>query len=251
MRMLDRKAIAIRRVRAAALTLAFAALCTPSRAFDHAADEANRPAWRYSGGAHAAPRWVTVYSGFTRTATGKLYETVAFIRSTGGGGAYEYEASRIPRYRITGLTSFSDLVFGWQQVNGPLTASLALGINAVTHQLTGFDPKNRVQGSRIGIKAEATLYYVHEQAWVISGHASYAAAYSSWSARAAVARRFGGFDAGLEAAAFGNLGGSTLQLGAVAETSIGRAFFRLSGGLSLKAAGRSGPYAAVNAGYTF
>ena len=207
--------------------------------------------WRFSAGFQATKHWASAYSGFTRPLNGKLYETGFFLRSTGGGGIYRYDRTKIPRERITGVASFSDITVGWQSIDGPLAYSLALGLNVSSHTLSAYDPGNRVQGARIGLKAEATLHYRFADLWAVSGHASYAAAFTSWSARLALMHSFSYADLGFEAAGLGNRGSRTLQLGPVAEKSLGRLFLRASGGLSLSGSGRPSPYATVNAGYTF
>ena len=216
-----------------------------------AEDEAAAAKWRLHFGAQATSSWASIYSGFTRPVGGKLYDTGFFFRSTGGGGAYRYDKSRLPRERITGFASFSDLAFGWQKADGPLFYSLAAGISFSSHQLDRSDSGNKVQGTRVGLKLEAGIHYRFAGTWAASANASFGAAFLDWSARGAITRDFGFAAVGIEAGGLGNRGSREFQAGVVAERSFSRLYLKMSGGISLKPGSRPGPYATLAGGYKF
>ncbi|MEZ5775534.1 MAG: cellulose biosynthesis protein BcsS [Hyphomicrobiaceae bacterium] len=202
-----------------------------------------------------------------------LGESVAadgfLLRLDGGGGRYSYSGERPfgPRdaavdVEFAGVPAASSALLGYQQHVGGLTAKLYLGADYVVHTLTPSDPFNSVEGSALGMRGVAELWYdVGPGLWV-SADAGYSTAFGTYAATLKA-----GYDIdlavtaddplidrigiGLEAGAFGNetFGAGRVGLVGRARTRFGEV--TLTGGLSGDYENPTSPYGAVSLLYRY
>jgi hypothetical protein len=175
-----------------------------------AAQEA-RPSWReiwkwretWSGADIAKDNWL-VYSGITVAPSSHIHEPGPRFRASAGYGQYEYGKSPAGQsdaaQSFDATTYFGNVLAGYLERFGPLTAKAFAGISYLAHDITPSDPENLVSGDEIGFKAVLEL-------WLDIGNAGFASLDSSWdtafntrSARSRVGAYVGpGLSAGLEA----------------------------------------------------
>lgn len=134
----------------------------------------------FAGADISASSWL-VYSGATIVPLGgDIHENGFRLRAGGGYGGYRYLRSPelVPRgvggdgslvfesveRRFKAATGFSDVLAGYLQRFGPLTAKAFAGVSIITHDVepAGLfalpDTENEVQGSELGVKGVVELW---------------------------------------------------------------------------------------------
>jgi hypothetical protein len=153
-----------------------------------ASAEDARPSWRevwkwretWAGADVAKDNWL-VYSGITVAPFGHIHEPGPRLRASAGYGHYEY--GNRPAGQSSGqsdaarsfdaTTYFGNVLAGYLERFGPLTAKAFAGVSYLAHDITPSDPDNLVSGDEIGFKAVLEL-------WLDIGDAGFASLDTSW-----------------------------------------------------------------------
>ncbi|MDX2308925.1 MAG: cellulose biosynthesis protein BcsS [Hyphomicrobium sp.] len=138
--------------------------------------------WRETwAGVDASDSGWLIYSGVTLAPWSHIHEPGFRVRIAGGSGGYRYEGERydadlddsvIRRFRATPW--FTDVLVGYLERWGPLTAKAFAGVSGVGHAITPIDVENAVVGDDIGAKAVVEL-------WLDIGNIGFASLDLSWS----------------------------------------------------------------------
>jgi hypothetical protein len=119
------------------------------------------------------------YSGF-QYAPGKggLEETGLRFWLLGGAGGYHYSGPNDEKVR--GTFWDTDALIGYSFERDDLSAAFYVGLNAVEHRLSVFDPTNSVQGSQLGAKFRTDAWYNPTPVTLLYGEGSYSTAFGTY-----------------------------------------------------------------------
>jgi hypothetical protein len=191
----------------------------------------------FSVGAQAARQAWSVYSGATVAPFGALSEDGLRLRTTGGYGSFRYSGLRASGggselVKFRGISSFADLLVGYQRQLGPLTLKLYAGAMAARHAIDPFDPEAQVQGAGVGGKAAVeTWWTISDVAWT-QFDVSYGTLHESYAGRLRLGWRVAPvLSAGVEAAADGNIDGRSGRVGGFLRYEWAQGEVSASGGL--------------------
>lgn len=171
-----------------------------------------RPSWRevwkwretWSGVDVARDNWL-VYSGTTAAPFGHIHEPGLRLRAAGGYGQYAYTGNRsfdasedIQTFEAT--TYFGEVLIGYLERFGPLTAKAFAGASYLAHDIAPNDPDNLVIGDEIGLKGVLELWLDIGDIGFTSLDASWNTAFDTRSVRLRTGANVApGLSAGLEA----------------------------------------------------
>jgi hypothetical protein len=180
-----------------------------------ASAEDARPSWReiwkwretWAGADVAKDNWL-VYSGITVAPFGHIHEPGPRFRASAGYGQYEYGNRPVGQSSgqsdaarsFDATTYFGNVLAGYLERFGPLTAKAFAGVSYLAHDITPSDPDNLVSGDEIGFKAVLEFWLDIGEAGFTSLDTSWDTAFNTRSARSRVGAYVGpGLSAGLEA----------------------------------------------------
>jgi hypothetical protein len=202
-----------------------------------AASEQVRQNTEFSVGAEASRQAWSIYSGVTVAPFGALSEDGFRLRSTGGYGAFRYSGLRASGggdelVKFRGTVSFADLLVGYHRQLGPVTLKLFAGAAAERRAIDPFDAEAQVQGAGVGAKAAIeTWWTISDVAWS-QLDVSYATQHETYAGRLRLGWRVVPLlSAGLEAAAHGNVDGSSGRFGGFLRYEWGQGEVSAAGGL--------------------
>lgn len=149
--------------------------------------DASTNVWLFYSGMTVAPFSADIYSNGWR------------FRTAGGYGQYNYETSefgsepcgqildrihcRASRHHFNATFTYSDMLIGYQQRLGDLTAKAFVGVSAIDHDIRPRDRHNDVAGFDYGVKGVAEFWYnIGSDLWT-SLDLAYATAHETQSAR--------------------------------------------------------------------
>ena len=171
-----------------------------------------------SAGAQAFSHAWSLYSGVTAAPSGLGADGLR-VRASAGYGAYSYSGRRpvgVGPETVTfhGVTTFGELLIGYQKQLGPVIVKGFAGLAAADHVLSPDDPETTIRGRSLGGKAALeTWWTISDRTWS-SFDVSWASVHDSYAARARLGwRLLPELSAGLEAGAAGNLEGDAARLG--------------------------------------
>ncbi|MGE5267362.1 MAG: cellulose biosynthesis protein BcsS [Deltaproteobacteria bacterium] len=168
----------------AAMVAAVIAAATTVTSSAGAGDD--RPHWRevwkwretWSGVDVARDNWL-VYSGTTVAPFGHIHEPGLRVRASGGYGQYAYTGNRsidasehIQTFQAA--TYFGEVLVGYLESFGPLTAKAFAGASYLAHDIAPNDPDNQVTGNEIGFKGVVEL-------WLDIGDIGFASLDATWN----------------------------------------------------------------------
>lgn len=121
---------------------------------------AEPPGWREVwAGADVGPQVWLAYSGVTVAPYGHLFADGLRLRAAGGYGGYSYSGERRGAWTsFRAETAFGEMLVGYLQRVGPLTAKGFVGIAAIEHDIAPEDPENPAQGMELGPKLVIELW---------------------------------------------------------------------------------------------
>jgi hypothetical protein len=126
-------------------------------------------------GADASSHVWLLYSGATVAPYGHLFEDGLRLRVSGGYGRYTYIGQRRGELQsFSAETGYAEAFVGYQKRFGPVTAKAFVGIAAVEHDVSPFDPDNPVQGQEVGPKLATEL-------WINMGSSAWSSVDLSWT----------------------------------------------------------------------
>ena len=116
--------------------------------------------WRevWSGVDASSHVWLA-YSGATVAPYSDIFSNGLRLRAAAGYGEYTYTGERNAQEQsFSARTGFVDALVGYLERFGPLTAKAFVGVAAIEHDVTPFDPQNPVQGRAYGPKGVVELW---------------------------------------------------------------------------------------------
>jgi hypothetical protein len=146
------------------------------------------------------------YSGATVAPYSDMFSNGLRLRAAAGYGEYTYTGERNAQEQsFSARTGFVDALVGYLERFGPLTAKAFVGVAAVEHDVTPFDPQNPVQGRAYGPKGVVELWLnMGDSAWS-SLDAAWTSAHETYAGRLRSGYRlFDDVSVGLEARVDGN-----------------------------------------------
>jgi hypothetical protein len=172
----------------------------------------DRPHWRevwkwretWSGVDVAKDNWL-VYSGTTVAPYGHIHEPGLRFRASGGYGQYAYTGNRSidasqEFETFEAGTYFGEILVGYLERFGPLTAKTFAGASYLAHDIAPSDPDNLVSGNEIGLKGVLELWLDIGDIGFASLDATWNSAFDTRSARSRIGAHVApGISAGLEA----------------------------------------------------
>ncbi len=171
------------------------------------ADPKRDPGWRELWvGADASSHVWLVYSGATIAPFGTIFSDGVRFRMATGYGGYSYTGNRFGHaVSFKANTAFADVLVGYLERLGPLTAKAFVGAAAIEHDVRPFDPENPVQGMAYGPKAVVELWLnMGASAWS-SLDANWTSAHQTYAGRLRTGYRlFDDVSFGAEASVNGN-----------------------------------------------
>lgn len=180
--------------------LAFASLAilapslTTSVSADPSKPSSGREVW---AGADVSSNVWLVYSGVTFAPWSGIHDNGVRFRAAGGYGEYSY-ADRIPSIDPSTLrpisfhaeTYFADILVGYLQRFGELTAKAFVGASIISHDIAPLDEETVAIGEEVGIKGVLELWLnMGDRGWG-SLDLSWSSAHNSRAARGRVGYRF-------------------------------------------------------------
>lgn len=217
------------------------------------ADPEPTPGWRevWAGADVSSHAWL-LYSGATVAPYGHIFADGLRLRVAGGYGGYSYVGERRGQLQsFEATTDYVEALVGYLQRFGPVTAKAFLGIAAIEHDVTPFDPENSVQGREFGPKVVTEL-------WINIGSSGWSSVDLSWTSahQTAAARTRAGYrilgdlSLGLEAGLNSNDLGEDTRAGLFARYAWNGGEVSLAGGFAGRfleeAQTLEDPYATVN-----
>jgi len=217
------------------------------------ADPETEYGWRevWSGADATSSVWL-LYSGATVAPYGHIFADGLRLRVAGGYGRYSYVGDRRGQiYSFDAETGYGEALVGYLKRFGPVTAKAFIGIAAIEHDVSPFDPDNPVQGQEIGPKLVTEF-------WLNIGDSGWSSVDLSWtSAHATAAARmrtgyriFGDTSLGLEAGVNSNDLGEDARAGIFARYAWNGGEISVSSGFSGRfldeAQSLRDPYATAN-----
>lgn len=141
----------------------------------------SRPVYRseVSAGASTVGGSWSVYGGVIYSFSGDIREDGWRLRSAAGYGEYRYDGPRsdgvnTQHVAFKGGHAFADLMLGYQQRFGPLTAKAYAGITQDQHEILPRDAENIIQGQKFGVKLAL-------ETWLNLGDIAFVQTDISWS----------------------------------------------------------------------
>ena len=114
-----------------------------------------------------------------------LYEPGWRLRAVGAYGTYHYDGTLfdgmnyVPT-RFDGQVGYAAAFVGYQFCPGVVIAKLFGGIEAEDQHIVPRDPNNSVQGTEVGFKLLAEIWYDLSERWFLSADASYGTAFQEY-----------------------------------------------------------------------
>ena len=147
------------------------------------------PPWQeVSAGAEATRNSWSAYSTLTVAPFSTIDVDGFRLRTSGGYGRYRYEGfrdigkSRVPT-EFGGITSFTDLMLGYQMQIARTTLKGFLGGAGITHLITPNDRENAVTGLAIGFKATIETWTDLTDEFWLSADGSWTQAHETYGSR--------------------------------------------------------------------
>lgn len=221
----------------------------------------------WSGVDATADIWL-FYSGAAWAPWGGVQEKGPQLRVAGGAGGYRYRGNRaagsissgpaeangtdvsVRKVSFLAATGYFDVLAGYLERWGPLTAKVFLGVSTISHKIWPYDGENEVQGGRIGPKGVAEFWYEPgERTWMALDLA-WTSAHETGSAHLRSAYRWErGFSVGVEAALNSNAESRQLRGGLLLRWDWKGGEISVSGGganeMSQLFAYKAEPYAVI------
>jgi hypothetical protein len=143
-----------------------------AQAADSAAPSFDIEIW---AGADAAPHAWLAYSGVTIAPYGDMFRSGIRLRTSSGYGQYSYTGERTAvAQEFSARTSFGDVLVGYLQRWGPLTAKAFVGAAMIQHHIRPHDSENPVSGTAYGPKVVAEF-------WLNTSASSWSSLDLSWT----------------------------------------------------------------------
>jgi hypothetical protein len=138
------------------------------------------PPWRETwGGADVMDHAWSVYLGQSFSLSDGIQSDGWRLRAVSGYGQHRYVVDRwdgaaIVPVRHTGVTSFADILIGYQKGLGPLTIKALAGLHLDSHSVSPADPDLDLAGSVVGAKLVL-------ESWINITDAGWASLDLSWT----------------------------------------------------------------------
>jgi hypothetical protein len=182
-----------RRARLLIASAALPLLSLPAIA-DPDAPAIGREVW---AGADVSSNVWLAYSGVTLAPWSGIYDNGVRFRAAGGYGEYSYDKrrNRDPlsdderKLDFNARTYFADILVGYLQRFGELTAKAFVGASVVSHDIAPLDPETVAIGEEIGVKGVLELWLnIGDRGWG-SLDLSWSSAHDTRAARARIGYR--------------------------------------------------------------
>ena len=237
----------MKRLAAAALALVTLAAATGA--------QADKKSTALFVGGDIGPNAETVWAGAVIALNGDFGRDGFLLRGLGVYSAYDYLSAG---GTIDGDLAFFDAMIGYQILRPALRVAAYVGLEYQDHELSPFDPTNRVVGSETGVKVAGDVTLGHGQQLFANISAAYSDVFDTWFTRLRIGYNYQNFTFGPEGQIGGNISYQAERLGGfvtmrVPDTSVEITLsagkeFNDDGGLF---AGEDGGYGQINLGYSF
>ncbi|MGD9806920.1 MAG: cellulose biosynthesis protein BcsS [Hyphomicrobiaceae bacterium] len=227
--------------------------------------EASAPAsarqmFEFSAGADAAAQSWSTYGALTTALYGDIRENGYRLRVQGGYGDYRYARFDADpagpgklRSDFLGEQTSINALFGYQWAIGSTTLKVYAGVAVEDHRLSSrpesyldIDDNNAVQGQKTGAKVVIETWTRLADWGFFQLDANWSQPFETYSGRVRLGQFLGGgWSAGLEAAAFGNLDYDGGRAGAFVRYDWQGAEISVSGGLDGNLNGIESGYASI------
>ncbi len=192
------------------------------------------------------------YLGGVTALNGDLHRDGVLLRASGAWGEYSY--SRTGNTDVDGDITAGDLMIGYHAFMGKNCATLFVGGDYQNHDLSPNDTLNRVNGSELGLKAQAEVSLSVTDNVGLDLIGSYSGAYNTYWSRAQLGYNLGNVTVGPEVAALGSESYDQQRYGVfVKDIAIGSAKLGASAGYvnSERRAADDGAYGEVGLSFAF
>ena len=211
------------------------------------------PPWQeVSIGAEATRNSWSTYSTLTVAPFAPIDVDGFRLRTSGGYGRYRYDGfrdigkSRVPT-EFGGITSFADLMLGYQLQLARTTIKGFAGGAGIAHAITPFDRDNEVSGLAIGFKASLETWTDLTNALWLSVDGTWTAAHETYGARLRGGWRvLPEVSIGVEGGLHGNAGYDGGRGGLFARFAPDWGEISVSGGLTGDIDNPDAPYGSLN-----
>jgi outer membrane immunogenic protein len=170
---------------------------------------------------------------------------------TGGAGAYRYPAGN---EWIRGVYSTGDLLGGYGFEGNTYEINVLLGGSAENDMLSAYDPSNAVNGTAVGVKARADVWYNPTPRQLIYAEGEYTTAFQTYYTSARYGYDFfnKGFFIGPEVSAFGDERYDQWRVGGtITQIRLGTVEVDLSAGFAHDSSVGEGAYGHVSVSKDF
>lgn len=147
-----------------------------------------------------------LYAGLVYAFNEDISKNGVLLRTTVGGGEYEYENDGVAGDEVEGDIIAADVMLGYQLLFASETRlTFYLGGNVQGHNLSPEDASNDVDHNTAGVKGIVEINQVFNQL-TLGGAASYSSAFDTYWSKFTGRYNLGRFAVGLEGSFFGNEG---------------------------------------------
>jgi hypothetical protein len=190
--------------------------------------------WEIWSGVDATSHVWLLYGGVTVAPQSDIFSEGLRLRVAGGYGGYAYAGERRGQLQsFEAKTAYAEALIGYLKRWGPVIAKGFVGVAAIEHDISPFDPENPVQGQEFGPKVATEIWInIGTEAWS-SVDVSWTSAHQTAAARARAGYRvWGDFSLGPEAGINSNDLGEDVRAGLFARYAWAGGEFSLAGGFA-------------------
>jgi Cellulose biosynthesis protein BcsS len=206
-------------------------------------------------GVDAGPNGNAFYLGAIAALNGDFGRDGVLVRGLGVYGTYDYLATVGD---VHGRYWLFDQMIGYQIIRPGIRIAGYVGAEEQHHQLTPFDPTNRVVGTEVGFKVAGDLTLGHNQPLFLNLAGSYSTAFDTYWSRLRIVYKIDRFTVGPEALRIGNEGSDAWRVGGFAQMKIDKTPIEITvsagqhtndkGGIF---ANKDGAYATLSVGFSY
>jgi hypothetical protein len=177
-------------------------------------------------GLDKGPNGWAFYLGAINAVNGEFGKDGILLRGLGVYGTYDYQAG--VGSTINGQYQLYDAMIGYQFLRPGFRFAGYIGGEYQEHNLSRFDPTNRVVGSETGLKVAGDVTLGHNQPLFLILAGSYSTAFETYWSRLRVGYKMGELTFGPEVLRTGNEGSDAWRLGGFAQIKLDKTPFEVT-----------------------
>jgi hypothetical protein len=238
-------------IRLLALGVAVSLLIAPRPLAAQGATTSTAAFW----GVDQGPNGWAFYLGAIHALNGDFGKDGVLLRGLGVYGSYDYQSDISP---ILGRYHLYDAMIGYQFLRPGFRFAGYIGAEYQDHNLSRFDPTNRVVGAETGLKVAGDVTLGHNQPLFLILAGSYSTAFDTYWSRLRIGYKVGQLTFGPEALRTGNEGSDAWRVGGFAQLKFDKTPFEITVAAGQHTndehgifANKNGAYASLNLGLSF